>query len=215
MYIPSAFRVDDSAVLNAFIRRHSFATLITAGDEPFITHLPLLLDLDGEGRRTLLGHFARTNTHWQLDHARHASVSIFHGPHAYVSPSWYRSGSPAVPTWNYAVVHAWGRLSVISESDEVEAVLRRFVNTYEPASPRPWEDRLPREVLDKLTASVVAFRMPIDRIEGKFKLSQNRAAADQVGAIEGLEGSGDPDSAALAAFARRYLGHGSVADSAP
>jgi transcriptional regulator len=98
MYIPSAFRVDDPAVVDEFIRRYSFATLVTAGEEPFVTHLPLLLDVGADGRRTLLGHAARANPHWQLDHARHASVAIFHGPHAYVSPSWYPSGSPAVPT---------------------------------------------------------------------------------------------------------------------
>lgn len=200
MYIPSALRVDDPAVLNAFIRRHSFATLIAAGEEPFVTHLPLLVKSDGN-RGTLLGHFARANPHWQLDHARQSSAAIFHGPHAYISPSWYRSGSPAVPTWNYAVMHAWGRLSLISEPAEVEAILRRLLDVFEPASVRPWETRLSREALDKLVASVLAFRMPIDRVEGKFKLSQNRAAADQLGAIERLEEAGDGDSSALAAFA--------------
>ena len=205
MYIPSAFRVDDPALLNAFIHRHSFATLITSGEEPFITHLPLLLDVDNQGSRTLVGHFARANPHWQLDHVKRSSVAIFNGPHAYISPSWYCSGSPAVPTWNYAVVHAWGRLSLISEPGEVEAILRRLVEVYEPDSARPWESRLSREGLDKLVASVVAFRMPIDRVEGKFKLSQNRSAVDQIGAIGGLEASEDADSTALAAFARTHL----------
>lgn len=205
MYIPSAFRVDDPAVVDEFLWRYSFATLVTAGEEPFITHLPLLLDVGADGRRTLLGHVARANPHWQLDHARHSSVAIFHGPHAYVSPSWYPSGSPAVPTWNYAVVHVWGRLDVISERSDTESILRRLVDVYEPASPRAWEDRLPQHALDKLSGSVVAFRMPVDRVEAKFKLSQNRAAADQRGAIEGLEASGDADSAALASFAREFL----------
>src|SRR5215208_2151226 len=117
MYIPSAFRITDLPTLHEFMRRYSFATLITGGDEPFVTHLPLLLDSgSGDGQNgTLIGHFAKPNPHWQLDHAAHTSVAIFHGPHAYISPSWYRAGGPAVPTWNYAAVHAWGKLSLIED----------------------------------------------------------------------------------------------------
>lgn len=210
MYVPAAFRVEDPASLHSLMRRHSFATLVTAGEEPFVTHLPLLLDADDGDGGTLVGHFARPNPHWKLDHARHVSVAIFHGPHAYVSPSWYRSGSPAVPTWNYATVHAWGKLSLLADPADVAAVLERTVAVYESPLPVPWTNPLPREAMDKLVASVVAFRMPIERTEGKFKLGQNRAAADQVGAIEALEASGDAGSASLAAFARGHLGHPSA-----
>src|SRR5687767_2413514 len=127
MYVPAAFRATDTAALHGLMRRYSFATLITAGEEPFVTHLPLLLDAEpGEG--VLIGHFARPNPHWQLDHARHLSVAVFHGPHAYVSPSWYRSGAAAVPTWNYATVHAWGRLSLLREPADVARVLERMVD---------------------------------------------------------------------------------------
>src|SRR4051812_25215915 len=101
MYIPSAFRIEDLATLHAFMRRYSFATLVTAeAAEPFVTQLPLLLDAGRGPLGTLVGHFARPNNHWQMDHARLTSVAVFHGPHAYVSPSWYRSASPGVPTWN-------------------------------------------------------------------------------------------------------------------
>jgi transcriptional regulator len=205
MYIPAAFRVDDSAALHAFMRRHSFATLVTAGDEPFITLLPLLVDAAGGEYGTLTGHFARPNPHWQLDHTRHASVAMFHGPHAYISPSWYRSGSPAVPTWNYTAVHAWGKLQLLPDPADVAAVLARTEEAYDSPLPSPWKNALPREVMEKLVASVVAFRMPIDRLEGKFKLGQNRAVADQVGAVEALEASGEAESEALAAFARQQL----------
>ena len=207
MYIPAAFRVDDPAALHALMRRHSFATLVTAGEEPFVTHVPLLLDADDGPNGTLTGHFARPNPHWQLDHARHASVAIFHGPHAYISPSWYRSGSPAVPTWNYAAVHAWGKLSLLPERADVAGVLERTLAAYESPLPAPWTNPLSDEAMNKLIASVVAFRMPIDHMEGKFKLGQNRPAADQLGAIEALEASGDADSESLAAFARAHLGH--------
>lgn len=206
MYIPAAFRIDDPAPLHAFMRWHSFATLVTAGDEPFITLLPLLADSGGGGEHgTLTGHFARPNPHWQLDHARHPSVAMFHGPHAYISPSWYRSGSPAVPTWNYTAVHAWGKLQLLTDPADVAAVLARTVEAYESSLTSPWKNALPPEMMEKLIASVVAFRMPIERLEGKFKLGQNRAVADQIGAVEALEASGEPESEALAALARRHL----------
>ena len=205
MYTPSAFRVDDLPTLHAFIRRYSFATLITAGEEPFITHLPLLLDADRGSCGTIIGHFAKPNPHAQLDHARQPTVAIFHGPHVYISPSWYRSCSPAVPTWNYAVVHAWGRLSLITDPARTAAILDHTVATYEATLSSPWRNEMPREVTDKLIASIVAFEMSIDRLEGKFKLGQNRAREDQVGAIEFLETLAAGDASAFAAFAREHL----------
>lgn len=207
MYIPAAFRVDDVGTLHAFMKRHSFATLVTTGEEPFATHLPLLVDAERGLHGTLVGHFARPNPHWQLSHALHTSVAMFHGPHAYVSPSWYRSGAPAVPTWNYAAVHAWGKLSVITDPAAVAAVLERTVAEYESALSSPWKNTMPAEVTDKLIRSVVAFHMRIERLEGKFKLGQNRAIVDQVGAIEALEASGEPESVSLAQFSRKHLGH--------
>jgi transcriptional regulator len=204
MYIPAAFRVEDTAALHELMRRYSFATLVTAAEEPFITHLPLLVNEDG-AKGTLVGHFARPNPHWQLDHAQRDSVAIFQGPHAYISPAWYRSGSPAVPTWNYVTVHAWGKLSLISDPAEVGVVLARMVEVYD-TEPAPWKEALSREMMDKLIASVVAFRMPIARLEGKFKLGQNRAAADQAGPIEALQVSGEAEAMSLAAFARKHLG---------
>lgn len=205
MYIPQAFRNDDQRTLHAFMRQYSFATLVTGGAEPFATHLPLLLDVTRGPRGTLVGHFARPNPHWQLDHVRIGSVAIFHGPHAYVSPSWYRSGAPAVPTWNYAAVHAAGRLSVIEETTYVADLLERMVAVYEGGKPQPWTNPLSPEMREKLIAAVVAFEMPIEQLEGKFKLSQNRKREDQVGAVEGLEEVGDQESLALARFAREKL----------
>jgi transcriptional regulator len=205
MYIPTSFRIDDRDTLHAFIRRYSFATLVTAQGEPFATHLPLLLDPDRGRHGTLVGHFARANPHWEIDHQRHSTVAIFHGPHAYISPSWYRSGAPAVPTWNYAAVHAVGKLSLVQAPAEVAAVLERTTRVYESAQARPWTNPMPQEMNEKLIGAVVAFEMPIERLEGKFKLGQNRKPEDQLGAMEGLETAGDADSAALASFARKHL----------
>jgi transcriptional regulator len=206
MYVPASFRVDDRDTLHAFVRQYSFATLVTAGDEPFATHVPLLLDPDRGAHGTLVGHFARANPHWQMDHRRWGSLAIFHGPHAYISPSWYRSGAPAVPTWNYAAVHAVGNLSLIEDATAVAAILERTTRAYESSQARPWVNPLPQETIDKLIGAVVAFEMPIERLEGKFKLGQNRKPEDQIGAIEGLEAATDADSAALTAFARKRLG---------
>lgn len=205
MYMPQSFRIEDAPTLHAFMRRFSFATLVTGGSEPFATHLPLLLDVMRGERGTLIGHFARPNPHWQLDHEHNGSVAIFHGPHAYVSPSWYPSAAPAVPTWNYATVHATGRLRVIDDSTYVAALLERMVGVYEARHPRPWVNPMPPEMNEKLVAAVVAFELPIERLEGKFKLGQNRRREDQLGAIGGLEAAGDPDSLALARFARVQL----------
>ncbi|MGB7159888.1 MAG: FMN-binding negative transcriptional regulator [Tepidisphaeraceae bacterium] len=206
MYIPHAFRNDDLETLHGFMRRYSFATLVTGGCEPFATHLPLLLDASRGPHGTLIGHFARPNPHWQCDHQRNGSLAIFHGPHAYISPSWYPSPAPAVPTWNYATVHAAGRLLVIEDGSYVFDLLEQMVRVYEAHRSRPWTNPLPDDVNEKLIASVVAFEMPIDRLDGKFKLSQNRKREDQDGAIEGLKAAGDPESVALSRFAREKLG---------
>src|SRR5262245_45198 len=112
MYIPASFRVDDPDVLDAFVEQYSFATLVSVRDSsPFATHVPLLIDRE---RRVLLGHFARANPHCDAIGSTFESLAIFNGPHAYISPSWYAT-APAVPTWNYAAVHVYGRLSAISE----------------------------------------------------------------------------------------------------
>ena len=140
MYIPSAFVIDDPNVLHAFMKQYSFATLVTGGQEPFITQIPLLLDASRGPNGTLVGHFARPNPHWQLDHARLSTVAIFHGPHAYISPSWYPSGLPAVPTWNYAAVHAVGHLSVIEDKPYIASLLERMVQAYESGRERPWSE---------------------------------------------------------------------------
>jgi len=125
MYLPKPFREDDPARLHALIRAHGFATLISERDgEPFASHLPLLLDAERGPRGTLLGHMARANPQWRSFDQGRAALAIFHGPHCYVSPSWY-ANAPAVPTWNYAAVHAYGRPRVLEDGGEVRALLGR------------------------------------------------------------------------------------------
>jgi transcriptional regulator len=198
MYIPSAFRIEDASKLAAFMQNHSFATLITHdGIAPFASHLPMLFRPDLGEHGTLVSHMARANTQWQHFASGCEVLAIFHGPHGYISPSWYQT-ELAVPTWNYATVHAYGVPTIFSEHESVVSLLRETVSVYEASFPQPWRGDLPDEFRDKLMHAIVAFEIPVTRIEGKFKLGQNRPAADTQGVFDALTNSADADSLALA-----------------
>ena len=198
MYIPSAFRVEDASKLAAFIRQHSFATLVTHdGTAPFASHLPMLFRPDVGSHGTLVSHMARANPQWQHFASGGEVLIIFNGPHSYISPSWYQT-ELAVPTWNYAAVHAYGVPTAITEHERVVSLLRETVSTYEASFEQPWRGDIPDEFRDKLMRGIVAFEIPITRIEGKFKLGQNRSAEDIQGVFDALSKSADADSQAIA-----------------
>jgi transcriptional regulator len=198
MYIPTAFRADDRAALYDLIERHGFGTLVTVVDgSPFATHLPFVLDRD---RAVLLGHVARANPHARALAGAEALV-IFQGPHAYVSPSWYAT-APAVPTWNYAAVHVYGTAGLLDEPRLLD-LLERLVRQYESVRERPWTMDLPADYRQKMVRAVVGFEVPLARVEGKFKLSQNRPAEDRAGVIRALA-AGGADERALAEFMARF-----------
>ncbi len=198
MYNPPTFRVDDPGKLAGFIERHSFATLITHdGAAPFASHLPMLFHADQGSHGTLVSHMARANPQWQHFASGSEVLAVFHGPHSYVSPSWYQT-EPAVPTWNYATVHAYGVPRIFSGHEQVVALLGETVSAYESGFASPWHGELPGEFRDKLIQGIVAFEIPVSRIEGKFKLGQNRPAADIQGVFNELSRSGDAGSAELA-----------------
>jgi transcriptional regulator len=198
MYIPPAFGVTDTSKLAAFIQRHSFATLISHdGAAPFASHLPMLFHPDAGSHGTLLSHMARANPQWQHFASGSEVLVIFHGPHSYISPSWYQT-ELAVPTWNYATVHAYGVPTVISEHERVVSLLREMVSAYEAPFEKPWPGKLPEDYRDKQMRGIVAFEIPVNRIEGKFKLGQNRSAEDTQGVFDALSRSDDADSRAVA-----------------
>ena len=198
MYIPASFQVDDSAKLAAFIRDHSFATLVTHdGTAPFASHLPMLFRPELGPHGTLVAHMARANAQWQHFVAGREVLAIFHGPHGYISPLWYQT-QPAVPTWNYATVHAYGVPVIIDDHERAVALLSETVLAYDSM----WSGELPGEFRDKLMRAIVAFEIPLTSIEGKFKLGQNRSSADQQGVFDALTASGDPDNLALARLMR-------------
>jgi transcriptional regulator len=184
MYIPSHFK-GDQATARQLIKAHPFATLVTsiAGAEPLITYLPMLLEDDA-----LLGHIARANPHWQR-FADGYTVALFHGPHAYVSPHWYEKPTEQVPTWNYAVVHVHGRPQL--QEGDPRPHLERLAAHFENGRPLPTK---PQKV-ERLVGGIVAFRMPIERIEAKFKMNQNKSAADRAGVIRGLREAGETATA--------------------
>ena len=194
MYIPAAFRETRPEVLHRLIHEHSFATLVSQLDgELFATHLPILLDASRGQHGTLIGHMARANPHWHafnLDGPE--TLVIFQGPHAYISPGWYVA-EQAVPTWNYEVVHAYGRPTLLDEATRVRTLLEETVGRFEADLPQPWSTaRAGDEYITKLAQAIVAFEIPISRLEGKRKLSQNRPVKDARGAAAGLHAQGDP-----------------------
>lgn len=205
MYIPKPFAVTDETVLDEFITGNSFATLVSCIDGvPFATHLPLIFDRTAAPNGVLLGHMARANPQWRAFDGERQALAIFQGPHAYVSPSWYET-SPAVPTWNYTAAHVYGAPRAIEDEEWLSALVDRLVQVYESGQSQPWPGDLPADFKRGLLRSIVGFEMPVERIEGKFKLSQNRPVADQRGVVRHFEADPDPTARALAALMKQNL----------
>ena len=204
LYTPPLFDARDRAAISRLMHDHPFATLVTpAADEPRVSHVPLLLVSNCEPHGTLIGHFARANPHWQAVRNAH-SVAIFHGPHAYVSPAWYAEPAQAVPTWNYATVHAHGVMEVIEDPVETRGVLDALVQRFEGPRERPWQFAMPTRERDALVRGIVAFRLRIKRLDAKFKLSQNRNAADRERVMTALAAEPYHEAHATAAWMRSY-----------
>ncbi len=200
MYVPAAFDASASGRCHALIEAYPFGTLVTVDEAgvPFATHLPFLLDPAASPRGTLLGHVARANPQWRHFAAGRPALAVFQGPHAYVSPAWY-GVQPSVPTWNYVAVHAYGIPAVLEEPGRVRALLARLVTTHEAGRPDAWRmEALPEDYLAGMMRGIVAFELPIARLEGKAKLSQNRTAADQERVRAALAAAGDPLAGAVA-----------------
>ena len=202
MYVPKHFEVTDTAWCHALMRAQSFALMITADDTgaPFATHLPILVDETRGPLGTLRGHVARANPHWRHLAAGRPTLVVFSGAHAYVSPSWYAT-HPAVPTWNYVAVHASGTGALVEDAEQVRALLADLVHVYESPGPEAWSfEALPADYVAGMQRGIVAFEIPIARLEGKAKLSQNRDAVDRGRTREALAASDDPVARAVAAL---------------
>jgi transcriptional regulator len=206
MYIPKHFEGSE-ATGREIMQAHSWALLMTTDAEgaPMATHLSLLWQDDGSEHGSLIGHMARANGHWKLFEHPADSLALFWGPHAYVSPTWYAPG-PKVPTWNYVTVHAYGRPQVIEATPAVLMVLTKLAKQYEGSGTESWGlGRLPPGNAAEQTRNIVAFRMKLERVETKLKLSQNRELEDRHRVIARLEASDSQDARATAAWMKRVL----------
>jgi transcriptional regulator len=200
LYQPRHFVVEERPQVLALMRTHPFATLLSVHEgEIEVTHLPLVTKVDGDAI-TLLGHVARANPHWQRWPAGATVTAIFHGPHAYVSPSWYTTRE-AVPTWNYLVVHAEGRIQVTHDSAAKEAILKALIDAHDPAYRSQWDDELTEEYREGLKRGIVGFEIAVAKLNAKFKLSQNRPTQDRANVAEQLARA--PATAEVAAWMRR------------
>ena len=204
MYIPADSREDDPELLLDVVDAYPFATLITStASEPLVTHVPLILRQRTTLPYVITGHVARANPHGKALEQGLPTLAIFHGPHAYVSPAWY-ANHPSVPTWVYVAVHAHGRPRTVGD-DGAQAVLARMIERFESGRTNRWDGVLPESYSQKMRAAITAFELPIERLEGKFKLNQRKHAADQAGALAGLEQDGGPAEHEVAVFTRKYL----------
>jgi transcriptional regulator len=192
VYLPKHFAITDRALLHDLMRQFSFATLVTVHEgRPVAGHLPFMLDAERGEYGTLIAHLARANQQWSAFAEEAEALVIFQGPHTYISPSWYET-HPSVPTWNYMAIHAYGTPRLIEDEGRVRAALRALVDEHEQEFEVPWTMDLPEEYLRKMLRGIVAFEMPITKLEGKLKLSQNRSAHDQERVIAALAESADP-----------------------
>jgi len=197
IYAPEQFTVTDRELLCRLIRENSFATLISGKSaEPMVAHIPVLFD---EPNNVLHAHVARANPLWRQFAPEREVLCIFHGPHHYVSPGWY-TAHPSVPTWNYAVVHVNGFPTIIEDRTKTESILRKLVKEHESHSDTPWEMDLPVDYLQTMIDGIVAFEVQITRMQGKFKLSQNRSRADHLNVVAALNEAGSDNAIGLAAL---------------
>ncbi len=198
MYLPQQFVEARPDVLHDLIRAHPLGTLVVLADaELCANHIPFLLHADGGGGR-LHGHVSRANPVWKSFSGSREALVIFHGPEAYVSPAWYPSRAAdgrVVPTWNYAVVHAYGTPRAVQDPDWLVRHVTQLADAHEAGRAEPWRVReAPEDYLEQMISGIVGVEIPIARLEGKWKVSQNRERSEQLGVVSGLRAQ-DTDAA--------------------
>ncbi len=210
MYLPTLTEETRLDVLHDLICAHSLGTWVTADvDELCINHVPFVLDAKRGELGTLTGHVARANPIWQLAESRMPSAIVFRGPQTYITPSWYlakHEHGKVVPTWNYAVVTVHGRPRFIEDPVWLRRHLERLTSMHEVSQPSPWQiDDAPEDFTEMLISNIVGVEIPVERIVGKWKTSQNRPQSDKIGVINGLlEVSGD-EAVAMASLVQQHL----------
>lgn len=198
MYNPPQFKQDDPAVLHAAIRAQGFGSLVTLGADGIeASHVPMLIDPAPAPYGTLIGHIAKANPQWRTMRAEVPALAMFLGPDAYVTPAWYptkQESGKVVPTWNYVAIHASGRLTFFEEPERLLALVTRLTEHHEAGRAEPWAvSDAPAEYVQGMLKGIVGFELAVTRLEGKWKMSQNRPAQDRAGVVDGLtrESGGD------------------------
>lgn len=202
MYRPTAFREDDLEAMHGLIRVRPLGLLITGGALGLLADpVPFVLDADGGEFGTLRAHLSRANPQYRALIAAEECLVAFQGPEAYITPSWYetkRETGKVVPTWNYVAVHAWGRPRVVEDGEWIRAQVEALTKQMEGQRPVPWAvSDAPEAFVDAQIKGIFGLEIPIDRLEGKRKVSQNRSEGDRAGVVQGLRSSGDDAMAAL------------------
>jgi len=211
MYLPKHFEESDPQVLHALIRAHPLGTWVTVHEGGLLAnHLPFLLDAARGEHGTLVGHVARANPVWRSFSESVPSLVVFQGVDSYVTPSWYpgkREHGKVVPTWNYAVVHAHGLPRAIDDKAWLLDLVTRLTDAQEAGMAAPWKvSDAPADFVDRQLEAIVGIEIPIARLAGKWKVSQNRLPADRLGVVAGLVARGDATGDEMAALVKRATG---------
>jgi len=210
MYVPKQHEESDVSVLYALIKAHPLATWVThSGEQLLVNHIPMLLDKARGEFGTLVGHVARANPVWHSFSATVPSIAVFQGPESYITPSWYPSKhahGKAVPTWNYAVVHAHGVPRAIEDRHWLLEHLNQLTDLHEADQALPWKVAdAPKEFTDRMVGAIVGIEVPVTRLIGKWKVSQNRPEPDKLGVVAGLLGRADARSRDMATLVQEHL----------
>lgn len=213
MYVPRKFREDRVEVLHAAMLEIGAAAIVSQGpDGPIATHAPIEIDPEPAPWGTIRCHFARPNPHADTVAAGGELLLIFQGPQGYVTPNWYpskRETGKVVPTWNYVAIHAYGTAATFEDVESLRAHLGALTNRFEASSAVPWKvDDAPADFIDGMCRAIIGVEIRLTRIEGKWKLSQNRPLHDRLGVINGLRAQGGDTNEKMAALAEAASGDG-------
>ena len=211
MYVPTHFEETRPEILHQLIRDHALATLVTLGPEGLnANHIPFELDPGPAPFGTLRGHVARGNPVWR-DFSRDVeALAVFQGPQAYISPSWYqtkRETGKVVPTYNYIVVHAYGPMRIIEDRTWLRGLVERLTTRYEAGRAEPWKvTDAPADFVEQMLGAIIGIEIPLTRLRGKWKVSQNRPSVDRDGVVTGLNAMNDGDAQAMSSLVKKVAG---------
>lgn len=203
LYIPKPQLVEDRRFLHDFMDEFAFVDLVTATPTLRITHIPVFLDRTAGAYGTIYGHISRHNPQMETFDGKHDAVIVFHGPQGYISPAWYAKGGNVVPTWNFAVAHARGKLQAIEEKKDLNDLLTKLIAKFEKNEGTTYDfSKLDDEYKYRLMGEIIGFHMEVELLEGKFKLGQDRSPADKQSLVKSLVNAKTP--ATLGDFTTKF-----------